>query len=753
MPTKVIPQSLPRRFSARRDLERWVFHWTLLAALGVFAAMAVPFWSGLVYTMDDLGGYHLPTRALYAQELAQGRILHWTPDLFGGFYLAGEGQVGMYHPLHVLLYRFVNLRAAFCLEVLASYPFLMAGVYLLLRRWRFRRDAAMLGALAFTFSGFALLHFVHVNAIAVLAHLPWLLLTIQMLATATTRRQRLLATIALALLTGSQCLLGYPQFVWFSLLTEVLYFAFLVANAPREALAAAACIAAGNVLGLLLGAVQLLPTLDVLGRSLRDDMTREALLTGSLHPWNLAQLVGPYLFRKRVVAANTHELGMYVGAVPLVLAAWLLGNLRRLRSHARLAAAAACFAAVMLLLAMGSWGGLYELQMLLPIIGKFRFPSRYIALFSLGVAVLAAIAFGELVQQVATPRPRNSALTRSWSNAVPISLAALGMALPLAAPALWGQEHLGTLRQVWMGPILLVAAVGLLGLAQRRQRWALVALPILTAVDLGAYGLSYSVYSDVSPLAAFQELPDPPPGTPGERMLADVFNPHRLRKGNRALLAGWKRMDGYAGLEPARVLSYNSLSALRVAGVHWVARLPETEQIVGLRECNEHWLAVPDPLPTVRLVTCARVSGDPAAALNALPLNAGVVCERPLPLAGGPVGRIESIVERPGEIRVRAAGETAQMIVVAQSYHRGWRVSVDGTPGRVERVDGDFLGCLLPPGDHQVVFRFRPISLVAGQAISALALALLAMGAVVALKPVLTQPSTTNHDVSRRAIN
>jgi hypothetical protein len=472
MPTKVIPQSLPRRFSARRDLERWIFHWTLLAALGVFAAMAVPFWSGLVYTMDDLGGYHLPTRALYAQELAQGRILHWTPDLFGGFYLAGEGQVGMYHPLHVLLYRFVNLRAAFCLEVLASYPFLMAGVYLLLRRWRFRRDAAMLGALAFTFSGFALLHFVHVNAIAVLAHLPWLLLTIQMLATATTRR----------------------------------------------------------------------------------------------------------------------------------------------------------------------------------------------------------------------------------------------------------------------------------------QRWALVALPILTAVDLGAYGLSYSVYSDVSPLAAFQELPDPPPGTPGERMLADVFNPHRLRKGNRALLAGWKRVDGYAGLEPARVLSYNSLSALRVAGVHWVARLPETEQIVGLRDCNEHWLAVPDPLPTVRLVTCARVSGDPAAALNALPLNAGVVCERPLPLAGGPVGRIKSIVERPGEIRVRAAGETAQMIVVAQSYHPGWRVSVDGTPGRVERVDGDFLGCLLPPGDHQVVFRFRPISLVAGQAISTLALALLAMGAVVALKPVLTKPSTTNHDVSR-AIN
>ena len=37
---------------------------------------------------------------------------------------------------------------------------------------------SLFGGLVFTFCGFNLLHFVHVNAIAVVAHMPWLLYAI-----------------------------------------------------------------------------------------------------------------------------------------------------------------------------------------------------------------------------------------------------------------------------------------------------------------------------------------------------------------------------------------------------------------------------------------------------------------------------------------------------------------------------------------------------------------------------------------------
>ena len=67
------------------------------------------------------------------------------------------------------------LRAALAWEWLGTYPFLLLGTWLFLRRLLQRGDAAMLGSLIFTFCGFNLLHFVHPNAVAVIAHIPWLL--------------------------------------------------------------------------------------------------------------------------------------------------------------------------------------------------------------------------------------------------------------------------------------------------------------------------------------------------------------------------------------------------------------------------------------------------------------------------------------------------------------------------------------------------------------------------------------------------
>ncbi|MCD4728081.1 MAG: hypothetical protein K8R46_10490, partial [Pirellulales bacterium] len=202
--------------------------WTLLAGLLLFAVLAGPFFAGRVYTADDLGAFHLPVRAFYAEQIARGEAHDWMPALYSGFYLTGEGQAGVYHPLHQLLYRLLPLRAALGWEYLLSYPLMMLGTWLLLRRRIGRGGGAALGALLFTFSSFNLLHFVHPNAVAVIAHIPWLLWAIDVVLLDARRRKIALATALIALLTGSQLLLGYPQFVWLSLLTEIAYAVFLL---------------------------------------------------------------------------------------------------------------------------------------------------------------------------------------------------------------------------------------------------------------------------------------------------------------------------------------------------------------------------------------------------------------------------------------------------------------------------------------------------------------------------------------------
>ena len=202
--------------------------WSILAGLLLFGALAGPFFAGRICVADDLGAFHLPLRAFYAEQLARGEPFDWMPQLYSGFYLTGEGQAGTYHPLHWLLYRFLPLPAAFAWEVLLAYPLMAAGMWLFLRRRLGRSDAALFGGLLFATCSFNLLHVVHPNAVAVVAHIPWLLWAIDVVLTDSRRRRVVLATTLIALLTGSQLLLGYPQYVWFSLLAEASYVAFVL---------------------------------------------------------------------------------------------------------------------------------------------------------------------------------------------------------------------------------------------------------------------------------------------------------------------------------------------------------------------------------------------------------------------------------------------------------------------------------------------------------------------------------------------
>ncbi len=186
--------------------------------------------------------------------------------------------------------------------------------------------AALFGGLVFTFSGFNLLHFVHPNAVAVVAHLPWLLWAIDVLLVSSDVRQRGWAAAAIALLTGSQLLLGYPQYVWFSLVAEVCYVLSRRAAIEGSRWRTISLWLGALVLGLFVGGIQLLPTIDALGDSTRATADASFTYSGSLDALNAIQLIAPYLFATRIVGQNTHELGLYIGAAPLLLCAWLLQN-------------------------------------------------------------------------------------------------------------------------------------------------------------------------------------------------------------------------------------------------------------------------------------------------------------------------------------------------------------------------------------------------------------------------------------------
>ena len=271
--------------------------WVAVVAAGVvFILIALPLSGTRFYTFDDLGRYHLPFRFFYAQSLAAGDSFMWLPNIYCGFYLHGDGSVGMYHPLHLLLYKALPFTVAFNSEILLNYPLMIVGMFMFLRRWKMPRDASMLGAIVFGFSGFNILHFTHINAVVVAAHIPWLLFAIDIFMRETDGRKVALAGLGVALLTGSELLLGHPQVFWFSSMVEALYALLLVSSFKKPGRLLALALA--KVLGIMVGGAQLLPTWDAVSNSIRPETFSR--IWPAVHPIHLVQLIAPYFFEDQI---------------------------------------------------------------------------------------------------------------------------------------------------------------------------------------------------------------------------------------------------------------------------------------------------------------------------------------------------------------------------------------------------------------------------------------------------------------------
>jgi hypothetical protein len=96
-----------------------------------------------------------------------------------------------------------------------------------------------------------------------------------------------------------------------------------------------------------------------------------------------------------------------------------------------------------------------------------------------------------------------------------------------------------------------------------------------------------------------------------------------------------------------------------------------------------------------------------------------------LALPPGQHGRVIMDGDEPGRVEMRTHGNSQQLLVLTESYHSGWRAAIDDRPADLLRVNGDFIGCSVPAGDHHVRVYFRPASLQLGIAASVIGLGLM----------------------------
>jgi hypothetical protein len=665
----------------RMNRSRLLGYVTAACSLALLAPLLLPLLTGRVFVNTDLQWFHLPTRHLYQQALMSGDSVLWTPSIFSGLYIHGEGQVGLFHPFHQLLYRLLPLGVAFNFELVANYLMAFGGTFWFMRRLRFGHVPALFGAMLFAFSGFNLLHHQHLNMVAVVAHMPWLLGVTDILIVDDRRRARALALAAVALILGSELLIGFPQGVWWNAVAFAAFGVFRAWETGRWR-RLAQC-ASGAALGVLLGAIQVVPTLDAAAQSTRVERTADFALTYSLAPSNLIQLWSPYFFRGGASGGEGrfHEYGLYSGAILAVALAWVWVRRPALPRRRGLIAAATAFAALGFILALGRYGGIGFLLAHLPVLQSLRAPARHIVLVQFALVILAAVALEDLLEiaegRSSAPSGPAPALWIPAALGVVTTIALNSGLLP------FGKHTFEGAARAAPGAALVAAVTLLVYLAGRRRGWALPAVVVVTTLDLAMWGTLY-VYRD--PAQRIEELAARAPLAPAEPAESYAFAARYSPYFSDVLiLKGYRLTSGYAGLFPASRHPLEGESVRGLSGTRWL--FPPS----GVRRPFQ------GAVDRVRLLD---EQGQSTA------------------------GSVRMAVDRPGRLVADIDAPGRRIVAFTERFHAGWSATINGTRLQTVRVEGDFLGCLVDDGVHRATLQFMPRSFMYGSALTAIGVAL-----------------------------
>ena len=96
-----------------------------------------------------------------------------------------------------------------------------------------------------------------------------------------------------------------------------------------------------------------------------------------------------------------------------------------------------------------------------------------------------------------------------------------------------------------------------------------------------------------------------------------------------------------------------------------------------------------------------------------------------VPATTGAVGEVEVLEQRATEVRLRVTRADPGWLVAIQNWYPGWTASVDGKRVDLERADYTFSAVAVGAGTHDVVLRYRPVSVRYGMIVTGEALVLM----------------------------
>jgi hypothetical protein len=401
----------------------------------VFTAVAgaifgLPAAFGATWLVGDNLIQNFPLRVLAGIDLRHGHLPLWDPYLWSGSPLLAGFNAGVVYPTTVL-FAVLPGALAWVLNQVAVEVVAAAGVVALLRVLGRSWLASGLAAGAFAFGGFMTAQSVHLDLVQAASWLPWAFVAIDRLAHRPAGRPAAPWVALLGTALGLMILSGAVEPIFDGGLVLALYAVWLAWGTPgRRRIDVLAGSAAGVVLGVVLGAAQLLPGASFQAQSQRamhsftyfasGSMNKsltvlglDPLVLGGAHQWPLGFL-GTF---------NLPEISSYIGILPVMGLVGLLARRHRRSPEARQWWIWYAIVVVGLFLTWGGFTPVAHLVYDIPLFDRQRLLNRNLLEVDLALAVLFAAWIDRMFTPLIAGRdtaPRSS-VTRSPVTPSPVT--------------------------------------------------------------------------------------------------------------------------------------------------------------------------------------------------------------------------------------------------------------------------------------------------------------------------------------------
>lgn len=699
----------------------------------------VPFKNFLI---TDPVRQQIPWRKMVIDELKEGKIPAWNPFNFSGFPILSNIQAAPLYPLNVLFLVFPFIDAWTMLIILQP---MLAGLFMYwyLRSLGLASVAGLVGAIAWSFSGFNVAWLTWGTIGHVALWLPLTLLSIDKLfQTRLTKAKRSVWSMVIVGSLVFQFFAGHVQISLYFILVIISYGVMRVLQAKERKKLTLVFVFLLSLVAILT-VVQWIPFLDWIRQSSRvaggADFTKE----GWFIPWpHLVQFVVPDFFGNPTTLNywgqwNYGEFIGYIGILPLVFAFIAIVS-PTFKKH-WFWIGASVFA---LLFALPTPIAYLPFILKVPVLSSLQ-PTRLLFIVDFALAMLAAYGCHEFLgnskkrRMISGVALVGAALTILWGIIV---ASRFGLLDPSFRPSFEVSSH-----NLVLPTVIFFVGASLVIMYRRVKRvtmfrtivvWSIIGL---TAADMLRFGWKFTPFTTKQYLF---------PETKIITFLKGQEKPFRVMSLDKRILPpntlSYYGIESIEGYDPIISSRYEELMAAIARGKPDISPPFGFNRIITLEGIDTKL----EPLLNARYVLSLSAlsesylrhvldEGETKVYEDTRALPRAYLVERLVPATGKEdvivklYGlsdlRLEAVVEgkpevinvplqpnettlitryEPNLIEMDVHVVVPRFLVISNTFDRGWRARVDGKETPIYRTNYAFQGIVVPTGTHNVVFSY-----------------------------------------------